>query len=358
MKHTVRAAVVEKGGSAPEIQDIELAPLRVDEVLVRILATGICHTDVAWASGELFDKFPVVLGHESAGVVEAIGDGVTRVKPGDRVGLALAHHCGHCFFCETGRPMLCAQQADAPPRLLRDGRPLTQGFGTGGFSEQTIVREASTIPIPDAVPTDVAAVVGCATSTGLGAVFNIAEVQPGSTVAILGAGGIGLNVLMGCLIAGAERIVVADPRPERRALALDFGATDAVEPNEEALRALAPQGFEYVFESAGFPEPMELAIRVTARGGTVTIIGAARPDAEIRINALDFVPSQRRILGCLTGNVRPNVDFDRFFRLYLRGRLPLDRLVTATIPFADLAEGFAMSARAEGIRTIVHIAEE
>jgi len=358
MSTTTRAAVVDAGGSLPLIQQIELADLRFDEVLVRVVSTGVCHTDVAWADGVLFDAFPVVLGHESAGIVETVGTGVTRVRPGDRVGIALAHHCGHCRYCESGRPMLCGQRESDPGRLFRDGQPLVQGFGTGGFSEFTIVREASTLKLPDYVPLDVAAIVGCATSTGLGAVFNIAQVEYGATVAILGAGGIGLNVLMGCAVAGAARIVVADPNPERRRLALRFGATDVIEPTEDAFRAIAADGFPYVFESAGFPEPMELAIRITERGGTVTLIGAPAPDAVIRLNALDFVPSQRRILGCLTGNVRPNVDFDRYFRLFEAGKLPLDRLITGSVAFDDIAEGLARCRTAQGIRTIVRITEE
>lgn len=354
-----RAAVVDKGGQTPEIQDVTLAPLDHDEVLVRVVATGVCHTDVAWASGELWDNFPVVLGHESAGVVEAIGSGVSRVKPGDRVALALAHHCGHCNYCESARPMLCDQRVEAKDRFLRDGAPLIQGFGTGGFSEHTVVREASTIPLPAGVPMHAAAVVGCATSTGMGAVFNIAQVEYGSTVAILGAGGIGLNLLMGCKLAGAARMVVADPRPERRELALEFGATDVVDPtSDDAFFALEPKGFEYVFESAGFPETLAQAVRITARGGAATLIGAPRPDAELRINALEFVPSQRRILGCLTGNVRPNVDFPRYFRLYEQGRLDLDALITATVPFTEIGKGFEMNANAEGIRTVVQITDE
>lgn len=358
MSTPTRAAVVDVGGVAPVIQKIDLANLRVDEVLVRIVATGICHTDVAWADGVLFDSFPVVLGHESAGIVEAVGSGVSRVRVGDRVGLALAHHCGHCRYCESGRPMLCGERGSDPGRLWRDGKQLVQGFGTGGFSELTIVREASTIKLPDDVPLDVAAVVGCAVSTGLGAVFNIAEVEYGSTVAILGAGGIGLNVLMGCLVAGAGRIVVADPNPERRRLALEFGATDVVEPTEDAMREIAPDGFSYVFESAGFPEPMELALTMTERGGTVTLIGAPAPDAVITINALDFVPSQRRILGCLTGNVRPNIDFERYFRLFAAGKLPLDKLITGSVPFDELDRGMEMCRTAQGIRTIVNVTEE
>jgi Zn-dependent alcohol dehydrogenase len=355
---TCRAAVVRAGGTDPELVDIGLAPLAYDEVLVRIVTTGICHTDVAWARGELFDSFPVVLGHESAGIVEAVGPAVSRVQPGDRVALALAHHCGHCAYCETGRPMLCEQRVQARRRLFLDGQPLVQGFGTGGFSERTIVREASTIPVPADIPLDVAAVLGCATSTGLGAVFNIAEVPSGATVAIIGAGGIGLNVLMGCRIAGAERIVVADPNPVRRAMATKLGATDAVGADEPGIQAIEPHGFEYVFESAGTPEAMEMAIRLTGRGGTTTLIGAPPPDAVIHINALDFVPSQRRILGCLTGNVRPNVDFDRFFRLYRRGMLDLDSLITGSVALDDLAAGFEGSHRAEGIRTLVRITAE
>jgi Zn-dependent alcohol dehydrogenase len=355
---STRAAVVDKGGADPEIQPIQLSELRHDEVLVRCVATGVCHTDVAWASGELWDNFPVVLGHESSGVVEAVGSAVSRVKPGDRVGVALAHHCGHCRYCESGRPMLCAGRLNDPGRLWRDGQLLIQGFGTGGFSELMIVPEASTLPLPDDVPMDVAAVVGCAVSTGLGAVFNIAEVEYGSTVAIIGAGGIGLSVLMGCVVAGAERIVVGDVKPERLQLARELGATDVVDGSEDSFRDIAADGFNYVFEATGFPEPMNTAIRLAERGGTATIIGAPAPDAEIRINALDFVPSQRRILGCLTGNVRPSVDFDRYFRLYARGRLPLDRLVTSHVALDDIATGFERNRTAQGIRTIVDITEE
>ena len=355
MSDTVLAAVVDSGGQAPSIQPITLADLDHDEVRVRVVATGVCHTDVAWASGELWDNFPVVLGHESAGIVEAVGSAVSRVKPGDRVALALAHHCGHCNYCESARPMLCGQRVEAKPRSPARRRGADPGL-----------RHRRILGVDDrARGVDHSAARRRADGRGrggraarrrpaLGAVFNIAEVEYGSTVAILGAGGIGLNLVMGCLIAGAGRIVVADPNPERRALATRFGATDVCESSEDALRQLEPDGFEYVFESAGFPEPMALAVRMTARGGTATIIGAATPDAELRINALDFVPSQRRILGCLTGNVRPNVDFPRYFRIYQRGLLDLDSLITATVPFDDIATGFEMNRTAQGIRTVVH----
>ena len=358
MTTRARAAVVAAGGADPLLEQIDVGELRHDEVLVRVVATGVCHTDVAWADGELWDRFPVVLGHESSGVVEAVGSGVSRVRPGQRVAVALAHHCGHCRFCETGRPMLCAAREQQSAQLSWAGQPVIQGFGTAGFAELAVIRESSAIPLPDDVPFDVAAVVGCATSTGLGSVFNIAKVDYGATVAIIGAGGIGLNVLMGCVVAGAERIVVGDPNAERRALALELGATDVVDGSEDSFRSVLPAGYEFVFESAGHPEPMQSAIRLAERGGTVTLIGAPPPDAEIRINALEFVPSQRRILGCLTGNVRPAVDFDRYFRLYARGRLPLDRLVTGHVSLDDIAKGFAMNRSREGIRTIVQVTDD
>jgi S-(hydroxymethyl)glutathione dehydrogenase / alcohol dehydrogenase len=337
---------------------VELPPLEHDEVRVRLVATGVCHTDVAWADGQLIDEFPVVLGHESAGVVEETGPAVTTVRPGDRVAIALTHNCGHCSYCETGRPMLCPQRIAQPPRLLLDGVPLAQGFGAGGFAEQTIVPEGSVVPVPDDVPLQVAALVGCAASTGLGAVFNIAKVEYGTKVAILGAGGIGLAVLLGCRLAGVERIVVVDPDAARRDRALGLGATDVMPFDEAAVHGLEPQGFDYVFESAGTAEAMESAVRLVREGGTATLIGVVPPGTTIRIDARSFVPSQSRILGCLTGNVRPHVDFDRFFRLYRRGLLDLAALSSTTMALADLDVAFARCRTGEGLRTLITLSAE
>lgn len=253
--------------------------------------------------------------------------------------------------------MLCAQRTRTRPRMFWNGSALTQGYGVGGFSKATVVPEASAIEVPDSVPLEVAAVVGCATVTGLGAVVNIASVPAGAKVAVLGAGGVGLNVIMGCKLAGAETIVVADPNPERRRLATEFGATEAIEPSEQNFRDLGPDGFEFVFESAGRPEAMELAVCITMRGGTTVLIGAARPGNQIRIDALNIVNDQKRILGCLTGGVRPDIDFDRYFRLYSRGLLDLDRLVTARLPLENIAEAFQLTQRREGIRTLVYLGE-
>jgi S-(hydroxymethyl)glutathione dehydrogenase / alcohol dehydrogenase len=358
MSRTVRAAVTRAPGSATEICTIELPPLEHDEVRVRLVATGVCHTDVAWADGQLIDEFPVVLGHESAGVVEEVGAAVSLARPGDRVAVALTHNCGHCSYCETGRPMLCRQRTARPPRLLLDGVPLAQGFGAGGFAEQTIVPEGSVIPVPDDVPLAVAALVGCAASTGLGAVFNIAKVEYGTKVAILGAGGIGLSVLLGCRLAGVDRMIVIDPDQDRRDRALGLGATDVMPFDEPAIRALEPLGFDYVFESAGTAEAMEAAVRLVREGGTATLIGVVPPGTTIRIDARSFVPSQSRILGCLTGNVRPHVDFDRFFRLYRRALLDLKALSSATMPLADIDVAFARCRSGQGLRTLIALSPE
>jgi Zn-dependent alcohol dehydrogenase len=350
--------VVAQAGSAPEVVDIELAELRADEILVRPVVAGICHSDVGWAEGTVYDRFPVILGHEVAGVVEAIGSGVTDSRPGQRVAIALAHHCGHCAYCESGHPILCAGRTEGRARITTDGLSVHQGFGTGGFAELMVVRASSAVPIPHGVPFEVAATAGCATSTGLGSVLNLARMQAGSTVAVLGAGAVGLCVVMGCVLAGAERIVVSDPSPERRAAALSLGATEVVDANEDAVRTKLADGYEYVFESAGTIPAMELAVRLTARGGTTTLLGVTSPGTTVAIDAHSVVTGQRRILGSLTGDVRPHRDFDRFFRLYLRGRLPLDRLITGSVPFADIAQGFSDSAARAGVKTIVHITDD
>ncbi|MCI0627188.1 MAG: alcohol dehydrogenase catalytic domain-containing protein [Acidobacteria bacterium] len=350
----IRAAVIDKPGANPEVQEIELAGLAHDEVLVRLKATGVCHTDLYWRDGKLFpDEFPVVVGHESAGVVEDAGSSVTRVKKGDAVVLALAFHCGHCRMCESGRPMLCPERTNTRPHYFRSGKPLIQGFGTGGFADATIVKESSPIKIPEGVPLEVAAVCGCAVATGLGAAWNLAEIRPGSTVAVFGCGGIGLSIIMGARIAGAERIVAVDPNRLRQGTALRLGATDAIGPQEGDLLALQPEGYDYVFEAVGQTDVMEMAVRVTGIGGTVVIIGATGPQEKFSIQSLDWVVKQRKMLGCLTGSVRPNIDFDCYFRLYRRGLLDLDSLVTSKLPLNDVAKAFARSESADGIRTIV-----
>jgi Zn-dependent alcohol dehydrogenase len=349
----VRAAVVDTAGESPTVQEVEILDPAFDEVLVRVAATGICHTDLARASGSLESPYPVVLGHETSGVVEAVGRDVTRVSPGDKVVIALTHHCGHCSYCEAGHPMLCARRTESPTRIVRNGEPVHQGFGVGGFAEALVVREVSCVKVPDGVPLEVAALIGCAVATGMGAVMNIARVDVGSTVLVLGAGGIGVSVIMGALLAGAEQITVIEPDPDRRRRALAAGATNAVEPGSSNLDSMTKDGFDFVFESAGSIATMQEAVSRARRGGTVTLIGAPATTALLTIPALDFVADQKKLLGCITGDLRPDTDFDKYFRLYLRGKLDLDSLVTATLPLDRINEGFESAASSNGIRTLI-----
>jgi len=251
--------------------------------------------------------------------------------------------------------MLCDQREEQRPRLSVDGYAVHQGFGTGGFAERVIVRGVSAIPVPDDVPMDVAAVMGCATATGLGAVFNIAKVEPGARVAVIGAGGIGQHVIMACRIAGASQIVVAEPNHARAAVALELGATDHSASSGEALREFRPEGFDHVFESVGRVDLMGEAVRLARKGGTATLIGVSEPGATVPLDALDLVVGQKRVLGCLTGNLRPNIDFDLFFRLYRSGALPVDRMISDHLGFADIGRAFEQTRRGTGLRTVVTI---
>lgn len=353
MTRTGRSLIAVSPGEF-SVEEITLADPAPAEVLIRVESIGICHTDVSWGNGNLDPRFPVALGHETSGVVEAVGSGVTTVVVGDRVVVALTHHCGHCSYCESGHPMLCAERTVEHPRLTWNGRHLVQGFGVGGFSTHVLVGQTSCVRVPDDVPFDVAALVGCAVATGLGAVFNVARVEPGSRVLVIGAGGIGLSIVMGAVISGAEQIVVVEPGEQRRARALSAGATDALAPGDAHLAELTADGFDYAFESAGLVATMEEAIRLTRRGGTITLLGAPPPDQEFRVPALDFVSTQKRLLGCITGDVSPVSDFERYFRLYTRGLLPLDDLITSTVTLDAAAPMLAGGPPPTEIRVIVN----
>lgn len=355
MTTTVRAAVATEAGAIPSVEEIVLSDLEPHEVLIRVESSGICHTDQAIAGGELWPCFPVVLGHEICGVIEDVGSAVTRVKKGQRV-VTLDDHCGWCAFCETGQIVLCKETSkDDRQRHFRaaTGDPILRSVG--GFSEATIFPETGVITVPDDVPADVAAIVGCSVTTGTGAVFNTAKVAPGSTVAVVGCGGVGVSALMAAKVAGAGRIVAVDPSPERRERALKMGATDAVEPTDEAVLGLEPEGFDTVIEAAGRLEAMELGVRVLRRGGAMVLIGVAVEGTRFQVDPLDFLLNQKRLLGCLKGDLRPNVDFPRVWELYRRGLLDLDSLVTATFPLDDFATAWQTAARGEGIRTLIRM---
>ena len=352
----MRAGVVTCPGEAPRVVELDVFAPEADEVIVRVEAAGICHTDLSVAAGLMFAVYPTVLGHEIAGVVEVVGSGVRRVRPGDRVMVGLDRHCGHCRYCEGGNPVLC-ETGDLGRRWQRiAGKELGPVHQcAGGFGELTTVTEDQLIRLPDDVPFEVAAITGCAVATGLGAATNVAGIAPGSRVAVLGAGGVGLSAVLGAGLCGAAQIVVADPSAERRALALDLGATAAVEPELGALQDAAGDGagFDVVLECAGRAGTVELAVDACRPGGTVVVLGAPPEGQRFSVDTLSFIVSQKRLIGCRQGAIRPHLDIPRWFALRRAGRLPLDRLVTATIPLHRLADGFATVGRGDGIRTVV-----
>jgi Zn-dependent alcohol dehydrogenase len=335
---------------------VELAPPGPGEVLVGLRAAGVCHSDWNAVDGTAETRCPAVLGHEGAGVVEAGGDGVA-LAPGTRVVLSWLPSCGRCEECLRELPHLCTAtwEAMAPgglldgtSRLSRDGDPLYHYCFLSTFAERAVVPAQCCIPIPDDVPFGVAALVGCAITTGTGAVWRTAGVRPGDRVAVVGCGGVGLSAVLGAVAAGAEPIVAVDVVPEKLEAALRLGATHAVEwaggPDETAERVQAESGggVDYAFEATGRTEAARAAFLSTRARGAAVLIGIPAADAEVSLPALSIPRMERRVLGSVYGSARPERDFPALLALYRRGRLPLDRLVAARMPLDAIQEAFGI----------------
>src|SRR5262245_19302550 len=337
----MRAAVLYEAGTPLRVEEVDLEAPHAGEVRVRVAAAGVCHSDYHYMRGDLVGNLPVVLGHEGAGVVEEVGPGVTSFRPGDHVVLLWRTACGRCEFCSRGRPALCPEGAsvratgrmpDGTSRLSRDGQEIRHFLGVSCFAEQTVCQERSLLKLPEDVPLPVGAVAGCAVMTGVGAVVNTAKVEPGSSVLVVGAGGVGLCAIMGAVLAGAARIVAADLNPNKLELATSFGATDVVDASQEdvvaAVRELTGGGVDYAFEVIGLAGTVVQAVKALRTGGTAVAIGMAPVGAEAPIDVLDLVRQEKTLKGSVYGSTRPQTDFPRLFELYRRGRLPLDRLLT------------------------------
>jgi S-(hydroxymethyl)glutathione dehydrogenase/alcohol dehydrogenase len=348
-----QTAVVRGAGQAPQVETLELAELTSGEVLIDVAAAGVCHTDLAMAAGELWPSYPVALGHEIAGTVVECAPDVSSVRIGDRV-LVMDGHCGRCADCEDGHPVQCRtyDQAERMRHLTdADGNPVLQSVG--GFSTRLITPAHSVFAIPDDISFEVAAVLGCSVVTGAGAVLNVAQVRPGASVAVLGCGGVGVNAVMAAAAAGATTVVGVDPDPVRRELAEGLGATLTCPPDLDVLRGLRPGGFDVVIECVGRPAAMELATALLSRGGCAVLVGAAPEGTTFAVDALALILDQKRILGCLRGDIRPDRDFPMLFDLHRSGALALDRLVTHRFPLSQVAEAFANAGSGRGLRTVV-----
>src|SRR5260221_9522808 len=347
MPVATRAALLRAFNTPLTIEEIILDDPGPGEVVVRLAATGVCHSDYHMLGGAFKWQLPIVLGHEGAGVVEQVGPDVRGVAVGDHVVLAWIASCGRCRYCASGRPALCAdrqgvERAGGPARM-RDasGAEVHQFLDTSAFAERVLVREEGVIPIPPDVPLAAAALVGCAVLTGVGAVTRTARVEPGSTVAIFGAGGVGLNVIQGAVLAGAARIIVVDLRPAALELARRFGATDTLDASDSAtsdpartVRKLTGGGVDYAFEVVGLPATIAQAWDSLAPGGRAVVVGLTQPRDTVTLRA-DFL-SEKALLGCILGSAVPRVDVPRMLDLYRRGRLKLDELTTRRYPLSEV----------------------
>ncbi|WP_024792965.1 Zn-dependent alcohol dehydrogenase [Tomitella biformata] len=358
----MKAAVLRNTPGKVTIEDVSIDKPQQREVLIRTSAAGVCHSDLHYAEGHFPTRLPTVLGHESAGIVEEVGPGVTHVKPGDHVVSCLSVYCGTCEYCLSGRLVLCRKRGlrrgrGGPQRLSDgDGGAMWQFLDLSSFGEQMLVHENALAVVNPEMPLDRASLLGCAVTTGLGAVFHTAAVSPGESVAIIGCGGVGLNAVQGASIAGAARIIAVDPIPSKREMALLFGATDVVDPADgdpvAQIQELTGGGVDHAIEAIGLKPTTEQAFAMLRIGGTATIVGMIPMGVKIEVPGIDFM-SEKRIQGSLMGSNRFQVDIPRYVDLYLKGRLKLDELVSGTIRLDQINDAFDQIRRGEVARNVV-----
>jgi S-(hydroxymethyl)glutathione dehydrogenase/alcohol dehydrogenase len=360
-----RAALLRATGEPLSIEEVEAAPLQPTDVLIRVGASGLCHTDLEVIEGALPYPLPIILGHEGAGVVAAVGSAVSRVAPGDHVVASWNPHCGHCFYCREDQPILCEPfQRQQPRGNLLDGasRLSCRGARVSHFSvvsshaEYCVLPEAGAIPVSREIPFDRACLIGCGVMTGVGAATRASPVRPGATVLVIGCGAVGLNVVQGAVIAGAERIIAVDRDPVRLQRSRLFGATDTIEAGDgalEAVRALTQgRGADAVFEAAGAEPALRLAVEAARPGGAVTFLGKVNVDREVAFRWGSLM-GEKRILRSSYGGARPARDFPWLVRLYLEGRLKLDELITERLPLDRINEGFAAMRLGRTVRSVL-----
>ena len=357
----MKAAVFREVGKPLEIEEVAISKPGPREVLIRTAAAGVCHSDLHFVEGLYPAQTPMVLGHESAGIVEQVGSEVSYVKPGDHVITCLSVFCGHCEMCLTGHMSLCQSAEvrrghDEEPRLSKDKKPMFQFANLSSFAEQMLVHEHALVKIQEDMPLDRAALIGCGVTTGVGAVFHTAGVEPGSTVAVIGCGGVGLSCINGAAIAGAGRIIAVDMVESKLQTAKTFGATDIVNGNDgdpvEQVRELTGDGVQYAFEAIGLKSTAEQAFSMIRRGGTATIIGMIPVGVKIELTGAAFL-QEKKIQGSMMGSNRFRVDMPRFIDFYLQGKLHLDEMISKRVGLADVNEAFADMKAGKVARSVI-----
>lgn len=348
----MKAVVFRDPETRVAVTEVELAAPKAGEVRVKIAAAGVCHSDLHVKRGEWTAPAPMVMGHEGSGVVTELGEGVTSLAVGDHVVLSWVPPCGECRYCLQGHEARCQKVAnvinakgslfDGTSRLSADGESIHHYLGVSSYAEEVVVPASGAIKVRDDAPLDVIAVVGCAVATGVGAVMNTAAVEPGSTVAVIGCGGVGLNVVQGAKLAGAERIVAIDIVADKTAMALQFGATDRIDSSEgdavAQLLELIPDGVDYAFDAIGRTVTTEQAIQMLGLGGAAVIVGLPPTGARASFEPLVLAEADQRILGSNYGSVRPSIDIPALVDRYMDGQLKLDPLISGRRPLAEAAE--------------------
>lgn len=357
----MKAAVLFEAKTPLSIEDVTVSRPGAHEVLIRTVACGVCRSDLHFVDGLYPHPLPGIPGHEAAGVVEAVGDEVSMVKVGDHVVTCLSVFCGQCEFCVTGRMALCISNATkrprgAPPRLMLGDRPIAQMLNLSAYAEQMLVHEHACVAIDRDMPMDRAALIGCAVTTGAGAVFNTADVAPGETVCVVGCGGIGLAAVNAAKIAGAGKIIALDPVAEKRAVAAKLGATHTIDALSDTAAdevvEITRGGVHHAIEAVGRPQSAATAVKVLRRGGTATILGMLPPAEQVGLSAIDLL-SGKRLQGGLMGSNRFPVDIPRLVDFYQRGLLDLDTIIADRLPLARINDAFDELRRGDTTRSVI-----
>ena len=356
----MKAAVLYAPNQPLQIEDVEVDEPQANEVLIKTSATGVCHSDLHFMEGKWMYPMPVVLGHESAGVVEKVGPGVANVKPGDRVVVAFVQSCGQCDRCTTGRPNLCSnsQSLNRMGRIKLNGQPMVQFAGMSAFAEYQLVSSKACVVVPDGVPMEVAALVGCSVMTGVGAVTNTVKLQVGQTVAVVGCGGVGLNIIQGARLAGASRIIAVDMLESKLAAAREFGATDVVDASKgnavQAVQQLTGGGVDYAFEAIGLMKTAQQCFEMAKRGGQAVVVGMLPLAEELTIpNAGMSFLGEKGIIGSYYGSTRQTYDMPWLMELYRQKRLKIDELITKRWELGQINEAYESLKGGEVNRSVI-----
>jgi len=357
----MKAAILREVGQPLTIEDVELDAPRPDELRVRVVASGLCHSDYHFMVGDMPYPLPVVLGHEASGIVDAVGSNVREFKPGDQVVTCISTFCGSCGECQTGHSYRCDDRPTRGPapedaRIRQNGNVINQFSQLGGFAEEMLVHRHSVVRLPDEMPLDVASLLGCSVLTGVGAAINRAAIRAGDTVAVIGCGGVGLNVIQGARLAGAERIVAVDLSPTKLDLAKLFGATDTILGGDDAVEAvttLTNGGVDYAFEVIGLQTTIRQAFLMLRKGGAAVMVGVPKFGSDVIVPALPFLQKEVRLISSMMGSVPFQVAIPQYAQMYLDGRLLLDPLVSQRIALADINRGYADLAKGEVARSVI-----